>query len=184
MCTKNLVRGADSGEGPGRVTSLFLPLKDAHFSRSRRITIEVSYFSTRLCGRGRMKNPGFQISLVRLVWALALTVVLCPTLRAEPPTSSRSTRPQVIYHVRPMSNYAATLHSQAKTQSNEVPSEVPIQPPRVNANTLPLQQPPAIVAPPKQRTVGRPKIQRSQTTRRPDSGRPKGNSHGNKSHKR
>src|SRR3954463_10650349 len=77
-----------------------------------------------------MRNPGFQLSLVPFVCAFLFA--LSTILRAEPPTNApvvqqskvspvARTKPQIIYHVRPASNYAATLHSQQKTQNNDLP---------------------------------------------------------------
>lgn len=94
-----------------------------------------------------MKNPGLNKRLAQLGCALLLAVPAA--LFAEPPatapqmqsskvpTAPRS-KPQVIYHVRPSSNYAATLHSQAKSQTHELPidSSMPtsLQLSRSNAN--------------------------------------------------
>src|SRR5205814_5686503 len=48
------------------------------------------------------------------------------------------TKPQVIYHLPPASNYAATLHAQAKGQNNDLPIDndmpVSLQLSRANAN--------------------------------------------------
>ena len=56
-----------------------------------------------------------------------------PPVAAQPPAESKSApspraKPQVIYHLPRTSTYAATLHSQAKGQSNALPidSSMPI----------------------------------------------------------
>lgn len=138
-----------------------------------------------------MKNPGFQFSLVRLVCAIVFAFT--PLLSAESPPSTPEvkpakapnatrTKPQIIYHVRPASNYAATLHSQEKTQNNELPidGDMPtsLQLSRSNANaeTRPQQQ--AVIV---ERQQKRPKIQKGQG-RRPQFS-VKSHGHGNKGHK-
>src|SRR4051812_15209873 len=106
-----------------------------------------------------MRNPGFQLSLIPFVGAVLFA--LSALLRAQPPTSAPDvqqskvppvarTKPQIIYHVRPTSNYAATLHSQEKTQNNERPvdGEMPtsLQLSRSNANAeVRTQQQAAVV---------------------------------------
>src|SRR4029077_9451444 len=56
------------------------------------------------------------------------------------------TKPQVIYHLPPSSNYAATLHSQAKSQSNALPidstmpTSLQISAPAANADPQPQQE--------------------------------------------
>src|SRR6266404_6952498 len=95
-----------------------------------------------------MKSPGFNHTLA---WfgcgAASLTLAL--TIRAEPPeTASKKGaaswgQPQVIYHLPPSSNYAATLHSQAKGQNNELPIDdrmpTSLQMSRANANAAAAQ---------------------------------------------
>jgi hypothetical protein len=141
-----------------------------------------------------MKNPGLQHNLVRLgcTALLALTV----TVRAEPPetpskkSATSRTKPQVIYHLPPSSNYAATLHSQAKGQGNELPidSSMPtsLQMSRANANAAATQQQ-SPTPPPQERSVKRPKLpsHRSQARTGPSvKSIGPGNSHGNKPHKK
>jgi hypothetical protein len=138
-----------------------------------------------------MKNPGFQSSLV---WfASAMLFAFSVGLRAEPPPSTpdvesskvppgRRTKPQIIYHVRPASNYAATLHSQEKTRNHDLPMDedrpTPPQPPRSNANAeARAQQEVAVPG----RSQKPPKIQRNQVPRAQSSVKSKG--HGNKGHK-
>jgi hypothetical protein len=133
-----------------------------------------------------MKNPGFKSKLVRLVCTGC--AVLSATVVAQPPETGANkkprSRPQVIYHLPPSSSYGATLHSQAKGQSNEVPVEsgtpaAPPPPPRDTPNPATALQ---------QQT---PRPQRN-VTRRVQSNRPRslskapvhGNSHPNKSHKK
>ena len=95
-----------------------------------------------------MKNPDFTLKLIRLL-AVALTALVSSVMLAEPPEPgtpkniSRS-KPQVIYHLPPASNYGATLHSQAKGQNNTLPidSDMPtsLQMSRANANAAAAQQ--------------------------------------------
>lgn len=148
-----------------------------------------------------MKNPGFQISLVRLVCAIHLAFLGGVCAETPPPATDPSaskidrsvrTKPQVIFHVRRTSNYAATLHSQAKTQNNELPidSNMPtsLQLSRSNANAAAAQA----EAQAQQETAARqhkvkpPKVQKNHVVRPPASMKPKGNGnpHGNKGHKR
>ena len=139
-----------------------------------------------------MKDPVFQQSLSRLtcmVW-LAFSAA---TLAESPEPGSRHgaarTRPQVIYHLPPASDYAATLHSQAKTASNEVPAEGPtpvsLQTPRPSPNaSVALEQ--AFASPRPERTV-KPQVHSNRSHARPRSfNKPanRGNGHGNKSHRK
>jgi lipoprotein-anchoring transpeptidase ErfK/SrfK len=75
-----------------------------------------------------MKNPGFQFRVAWLVLAAMLAVggagLAQPTEKAGNKSAAR-TKPQVIYHLPSSSNYAATLHSQAKGQNNNPPAEGP-----------------------------------------------------------
>jgi hypothetical protein len=138
-----------------------------------------------------MKNPGFQFSLV--CFACAILFAFSAGLRAEPPPSAPDvqsskvppgtrTKPQIIYHVRPASNYAATLHSQEKTRNNELPidNDMPtsLQLSRSNANAEARAQQEAAV---RERSPKRPKVQGNQVRRPPVSVKSKG--HGNKGHK-
>ena len=139
-----------------------------------------------------MKNPGFQFSLVQFICAMLFA--LSAGLRAETPTSAPEvqpnkvspaarTKPQVIYHVRPASNYAATLHSQQKTQSNELPidSSMPtsLQLSRANANAEARAQQEAAI---REREQKRPKIEKNQVKRPQFSVKPKGHGHKGKKH--
>ena len=93
-----------------------------------------------------MKNLGFQH---RSVWlGGAALLVLTAAVLAQPPEASTKKpvarpRPQVIYHLPPSSNSAATLHSQAKGQNNDLPvdSSMPtsLQMSRANANAAAAQ---------------------------------------------
>lgn len=138
-----------------------------------------------------MKIPGFHFSLVGFVCAMLFAH--SPILHAEsPPTApelksvkvptTARTKPQIIYHVRPASNYAATLHSQEKTQTNELPidGDMPtsLQLSRSNANAAARVQQQAVPNEPSQK---RPKIQKPQGKRAQFSVKAKG--HGNKGHK-
>jgi len=137
-----------------------------------------------------MNNPGFQF---KQVWFIGVScIALVGTLYAQPPSNSsdpraakaQRTRPQVIYHVRPSSNYAATLHSQEKTQNNDLPVDrgTPTTPqvPRENPN------PPAVGAQPrqeaavKQRPSAGPKVQKKQMARPPMSVKSHGHGKGHK----
>jgi hypothetical protein len=139
-----------------------------------------------------MKNPGFKSKLVRLVCTGC--AVLCATVVAQPPETGANkkprSRPQVIYHLPPSSNYGPTLHSQAKGQRNEVPVEsgtpsaVQIPPDNPNVATAIQQQTPRPA--PQERNVTRP-VQSNRPANRPRSvHKPPvhDNSHGKKSHKK
>jgi hypothetical protein len=141
-----------------------------------------------------MKDPGFQLILARLIFAasLALTGAVC----AQPPDQTPNkkpvarTKPQVIYHLPPSSNYAATLHSQAKAQNNDLPidGDMPtsLQISRANANAAAAQaRQEAPTPPPQKPQVAPPKgpshrSVRSQSVKAKGPARP----HGNKSHKK
>ena len=126
----------------------------------------------------------------------AAFLALVARLQAEPPPtvpetrtaktpSGTRTRPQVIYRVRPASNYAATLHSQEKTQPNDLPveSSVPasLPHPRENANLPAPEARPRQEAAERHGSSRRPKVQKKQMTRPSMSVKSKG--HGNKGHK-
>jgi hypothetical protein len=141
-----------------------------------------------------MNVPGFQLILGRFIGAasLALTAAVC----AQPPEQAANKKPvarpkpQVIYHLPPSSNYAATLHSQAKTQNNDLPidSDMPtsLQISRANANAAAAQARQDAAAPP----PAAPQVTRSRgpshRSVRSQSGKAKGPArpHGNKSHKK
>jgi hypothetical protein len=139
-----------------------------------------------------MKNPGFTVRLIRLL--IIGSTAVAATALAEPPDSGKKaaasrTRPQIIYHLPPASNYAATLHSQAKTQNNELPvdSSMPTSLQNANTNANAAQQQ-ATPRPPVQEQRVRPKVKanRSQVSPRsfarpPGHGNPHG---GGKSHKK
>jgi hypothetical protein len=138
-----------------------------------------------------MKNPAFQFSL--LSFACATLLAFSVELRAEPPASppdvqatkvapGTRTKPQIIFHVRPASNYAATLHSQEKTRNLDLPIDenmpTSLQLSRSNANAEARVQQEAAA---RERTQKRPKIRGTQVKRPPSS--VKSNGHGNKGHK-
>ena len=136
-----------------------------------------------------MKNPGFQSKAVWLGW-VAL-IALTGTILAQPPLSMR-TKPQVIYHLPRSSNYAATLHSQAKGQNNDLPVDggrpTSLSTSRANANAAAAEpQAPAEAATPRATapSVKPPKLQSKRSFRSQAPPRPKErrNSHGN-SHKK
>jgi hypothetical protein len=135
-----------------------------------------------------MKNPGFHCKLVWLGWA-ALFALAGPVLAEAPEVSTKKPvarpRPQVIYHLPASSNSAATLHSQAKGQNNDLPvdSSMPtsLQISRANANAAAAEareQP--VASPTPALRVKPPKVPRSQ------SAKAKGASHSGpkKSHKK
>ena len=141
-----------------------------------------------------MNDPGFKY---KLVWLFStISVALIVTAGAESPevapnqSKASRTKPQVIYHLPPSSPYAATLHSQAKRQSNELPidSSMPasLQTSRANANAVPPPTPSPSVPQPVVRVV-RPKHKVNRSAPRSHSfAKPPGhgNPHGNKSHKK
>ena len=175
------------------MTSLFFRLGDTHFPGFVRFKSKVFYIlhAAALC-RGRMKNPSLTRKLIQFLSATSLAAAV--TVGAQPDTSTTKSRaprarPQVIYHLPPASNYAATLHSQAKSQNNELPidSSMPtsVQTLHANANTDAAQQP-AASQPPHQRQL-KPRARSNRAQGRPhsfgkSSGR--GNGHGNHSHKK
>jgi len=137
-----------------------------------------------------MKNPGFENKPAWLGWVALLA--LSATVLAQPPetdpskTPAARTKPQVIYHLPPSSNSAATLHSQAKGQNNDlsIDSSMPtsLQISRANANAAAAQsQQEAATAPVPQPTGKRPKLQSKRSLGSRPSVKPKGrgNSHGN-----
>ena len=111
-----------------------------------------------------MKDPGFQN---KPAWLLGVAfLALTGTILAQPPetgpnkTPAARTKPQVIYHLPPKSNYAATLHSQAKGQNNDLPidSGMPasLQMSRANANAAAAQVQPEAATPPLRESSGKP----------------------------
>ena len=72
-----------------------------------------------------MKDPSFNFRLARFVGAALLAfgapVFAQPTDKPTNKAASPRAKAQVIYHLPPSSNYAATLHSQAKGQNNDLP---------------------------------------------------------------
>jgi hypothetical protein len=88
-----------------------------------------------------MKDPGF----LKSTWLGAVALLTAAGMVfAQPPEGTPNkrvvarARPQVIYHLPPSSNSAATLHSQAKTPNNDLPIEgdmpTSLQMSRENAN--------------------------------------------------
>lgn len=141
-----------------------------------------------------MKVPDFKFKLVRIICAGC--AVLAATVLAESPETGSNksamvrTRPQVIYHLPRASNYAATLHSQAKGQTNELPidSSMPtsLQMSRANANAAAAQEQQAAIAVPQERRAEiKVHSNRSPARQRSFNKSPGlGKGHGNKSHKR
>jgi hypothetical protein len=115
-----------------------------------------------------MKNPGFQFKLACVAWAALLAfggaVLAQPTEKAakKPPR----TKPQVIYHLPPSSNYAATLHSQAKGQINDLPVDdsmpTSLKMARDNANAAAAEAQPE---PPRESPIKRPKSSSNRSAR-------------------
>jgi hypothetical protein len=135
-----------------------------------------------------MKNPGFHGISFWLGWATLLA--LTGTLLAQPPDASKKmpvarSRPQVIYHLPSTSGSAATLHSQAKGQHNDLPIEsgmpTSLQISRAHANAAASQaREEAVTPPPLERRVKPRGVQRSH------SAKGKGSSHSGpkKTHKK
>ena len=129
-----------------------------------------------------MENPGFQIKLMPLFGASFLA--LAATLYAEAPEKNSRAKPQVVYHVRPASNSAATLHSQEKNQNHEPPpvasGPTSVERPREPASTAP-EVPQQRVRPQtvqKQGQSNRPKFQKKQMARPSKSVKSKGHGKG------
>lgn len=127
-----------------------------------------------------MKVPGFQNfgRMICVGWLALANTVLAESPENGPHKSAGSrTRPQVIYHLPSASNYAATLHSQAKGQNREMPVE--------NSIPAPSAQPPqAAILPSQERQV---KVHSSRSSSRPRSfinSSPRSNGRGHKSHKK
>jgi hypothetical protein len=125
-----------------------------------------------------MNNPVFKVRLVRLLILGSIAVAVRARAESPDPGAPRSrTRPQIIYHLPP--NYAAMLHSQAKTQNNEFSRE----------NSVPnaAQQEPAPPA-----SFQEPRVKPKLNESRPKVIQPRssgkaqghGNPHGNKSRKK
>jgi hypothetical protein len=143
-----------------------------------------------------MKDPGFQISSVRVLGVI-LGFALAGSLRADPPSGpapqsmvpAPRTQPQIIYRVRPTSDYADKLRSQDKNRNNELPidSSMPtsLQLSRANANAEARAQAEAAARADEQEQSAaseprrkRPKMQRSQGQRPQFSVKQKGPRHG------
>ena len=145
-----------------------------------------------------MKFPG---SHNKLAWLACVTLLaLAAMVIAQPPEKPKAAptpppRPQVIYHVRPTSDYAATLHSQAKGEGSDVPAEAarsptveptrpnPVVPaPETRGPSELVRQAPAV----EQHHLNQPKAQSNQVVR-PHGFKPQkqhGNPHGGKPHKK
>jgi hypothetical protein len=158
-----------------------------------------------------MIRPHFHLRLLVLIafaaiWGMGSAArAEQPPVATQPPVESKSApppraKPQVIYHLPRTSTYAATLHSQAKGQSNALPidSSMPIslQMSREAANAAAAQaqeEPSASPGPSKsteaarQSTLKRSKMPSNRSHIRshaPPKGHGPGNSPGNKSHKK
>ena len=171
--------------------SLFRPasFSDAPMTRPRLH----SRFSA-LIACAAMCAPGF---LAKAEQPPAMSPPPAEVKTAPPPRA----KPQVIYHLPRSSSYAATLHSQAKTQSHPLPidSTMPpsLQMSRAAANEAAAraqqeqqlqqqQQAPRITSSPQQR-IKRPKLQsRPAQMRKQGPGKPRGSGvpHGKKSGKK
>jgi hypothetical protein len=107
-----------------------------------------------------------------------------PEIGPAPSRRSRA-RPQVIYHLAPASNYAATLHSQAKRQNNELPidSSMPtsLQTSHANANAAAAQQQAVAPRVPERNPMPRVRVNRSHSFGKPSGN---GSRHGNHSHRK
>jgi hypothetical protein len=154
-----------------------------------------------------MNRPQFHYPICLLI-ALAAIWGSAFIARAEqppaappPPAESKSspparTKPQVIYHLPRSSAYAATLHSQAKGQSNALPidSSMPtsLQMSRAAANEAaaqsqqgPSASSPDSAAAARKRTVKRAKVQSNRPPVRSQAfPKSRGPGHSRKSHKK
>jgi hypothetical protein len=139
-----------------------------------------------------MKVPGFN-NLVRVICTgcagLAATVLAETPESGSKKNAGSRTRPQVIYHLPPASNYAATLHSQAKGQNNELPIDgsmpTSLQMSRANAASAQQGQAAATPSPQERRVKNKVHSNRSPAGQRSFiNSTVRGNSHGNKSHKK
>ena len=173
------------------MTSLFFACAEAHFYRFPRFNNKVFYIlhAAALC-RGRMKNPDLTRKLIRFLSATSLAAAV--TVLAQPDsgiTNNRTShsRPQVIYHLPPASNYAETLHSQAKSQNNDLPvdSSMPnsVQTSHANANSD-AAQPQAATPRPQERQM-KPRARSNRAQNRPHFfGKSSGRSNGHGNHPR
>jgi hypothetical protein len=141
-----------------------------------------------------MKVPNLKLKLPRIICAGC--AALAATVLAESPetgltkTAVSRTRPQVIYHLPPAPNYAATLHSQAKGQNAELPIDnsmpTSLQMSRANANAAAAPQL-QTTPPPLQEGHVKPKIRSNPSLIRQRSvihSPGPGNGHGNKSRRK
>jgi hypothetical protein len=137
-----------------------------------------------------MNNPAFKLLSIRLVGMVLLASTV--TLRAESPdnrSNKTRTKPQIIYHLQPSSPYAERLHSQAKSQNNDLPvdSSVPMSLQTPHPNPNPAAAPPQSSTPPPPEHIVTPRMRSTRSQSRPHSfAKPSvhGNGHGNHSHKK
>ena len=147
-----------------------------------------------------MTLPGFHYRFCMLIALAAMCAAGFAAKAEQPPAMSpppaevkagppRRAKPQVIYHLPRSSSYAATLHSQAKTQSHPLPidSSMPpsLQMSRAAANEAAAraqqeqqlqqqQQSPKVTSPPQQR-IKQPKVHsRSPQMRKQGPGKARG----------
>ena len=129
-----------------------------------------------------MKNPRLHFKLSWLAWAALLVCGGAVLAQPSDPGANKKpvarTKPQVIYHLPPSSNYAATLHSQAKGQNNDLPVDasmpISLQMSRANANAAAAQaRQEAVAPPPQEHQIRRTRVP-SNRSARPQSVKPKG----------
>ena len=171
----------NSDERRWGLTSLFFPRKTRSSSVSAELRVRYLIPLLRLLGCEFMKVPGFN-SCIRTI-CVGCLVLANSAVAASPEAGSHKsagsrTRPQVIYHLPSTSNYAATLHSQAKGQNHKMPVE--------NSMPAPVaQQPQAVILPPQERPT-KTKVHSSRSANRQRSfinSSARGNGRGHKSHK-
>ncbi|HKP04529.1 MAG TPA: hypothetical protein VJU77_14350 [Chthoniobacterales bacterium] len=127
-------------------------------------------------------------------WAVAQQPAAAPPPPAEAKSQRPRVKPQVIYHLPPASNYAAALHSQAKTQRDTIPVDNSMPTSRGAANEAAANAPPEVGAGPRPKTNSAPvapaRVMKPRShspgpslRHKPASkGHGHGNGHGNKSH--
>ena len=143
--------------------------------------------------RPRFHHPVSVLIALAAIWAPHFAVQAEQPAAASPPPAEVKTappraKPQIIYHLPRTSSYAATLHSQAKTQSHPLPidSSMPpsLQMSRAAANEAAAREQQQKQASPKinsprQQRVKQPKFHSSQMRKQaPGKARGPGSSRG------
>lgn len=137
-----------------------------------------------------MKDPSFNRNLLRLLcggWMVFAGLVLAQSPENGPvKRPAPRAKPQVIYHLSRSSNYAASLHSQAKSQNSEMQDDDggPVSLQMSRATPTPLPAPPSAAASGPERQM-KPKVRSNRSQPRSFAKPPgHGNGHGNKSRKK